>query len=81
MATGLEGCAIGRAKRSAVFVEAHISGRHTSAGIERDNGFLKLVIIQQEREIFIAVESSVSGKDAVMGIRMCSPKIKQNRLE
>lgn len=45
MAAGLERCAIGGTKRSAVFVKAHISSRHTSAGIEGDCRFLKPVII------------------------------------
>lgn len=81
MAAGLERRAIGRAKRSTVFIEIHISGRQAPAGIEGDDCFLKIVIIQQEREIFIAVKSGISGKDAVMGIRVNSLKIKQNRFK
>ena len=53
VAAGLEGRTIGGTKRSAIFVEAHISGRQTSAGIERDNGFLKSVTVQQKRETII----------------------------
>ncbi len=77
----LEGRAIGGTQRSAVFVKVHISGRQISAGIEWNNGFLKAVIMQQEGEIFIAVESGISGKDAVMKGWMRGLKIKKDRLE
>ena len=66
MAARLEGFAIGRAKRSTVRIEVHISGWQTSAGVEWDNGFLKAVIIQQKIEVIIAVESGVSGKNTVV---------------
>ena len=81
MAAGLEGRTISGTKRSTVLVETHISGRQTSAGIERNNGFLKSAIPQQKREIIIAVESGVSGKDAVIKGRMGRLEIQQNRLE
>ena len=81
MAAGLEGRTIGGTKRGAIFVEAHISGKRTFAGIEWDNGFLKSVILQQESEIIIAVKSGVGGKDAVMQGWMGLLEIQQNRLE
>ena len=76
-----KGRAIVGTQRSAVVIEANIRSRQASAGIERDNGFLKAVIIQQEGEIFIAVESGISGKDAVMKGWMRGLKIKKDRLE
>lgn len=51
------------------------------ARIERDNGFLKSVIFQQESEIIIAVKSRVGGKTAVMKGWMGLLEIQQNRLE
>ena len=81
MAAGLEGRTIGGTERGTVFIEAHVSGRQTSAGIERDNGFLKSVIFQQESEIIIAVKSGVGRKDVVMKGWMGLLEIQQNRLE
>lgn len=78
---GFERRTISGAQRSAVFAEANICGRQTSAGIKGNNGLLKSVVSQQKSKIIITVKGGVGRKDAVVKVRMFGFKIQQNGLE
>ena len=77
MTMGLQRRCVNGTQRSYALVKADISGRQSTAWVERDNGFLKSVFVEQESKIIKAVKCGIRREGAVMK-RL---EVQQNGLE